>query len=130
MQMKSETPSAFEQRVRERLALAERDGQPFASATLLTTSEEEPETEATRERIALALAKHCAVHEAAELFLEGTLEHELGVGTPLLALADTVRGALGDRRISVQLNLREASPPTAASDSAFWRVETRRFRAS
>lgn len=130
MQTRGETPSAFEQRVRERLALAERDGQHFASATLLTTSQEEEGTAAARERIALALAHHCAAHDAAELFLEGSLEHELGVSTPLLALAETVRTALGERRISVQLNLREPSPPRAAADSAFWRVETRRFRVS
>lgn len=130
MQMKSETPSAFEQRLLERLALAERDGHHFVSATLLTTSQEEEDTAATRERIALALARHCAAHEAAELFLEGALEQELGVSTPLLALAETVRNSLGERRLSVQLNLRQPSPPRAASDSAFWRVETRRFRAS
>ncbi|RYZ08392.1 MAG: hypothetical protein EOO73_08040 [Myxococcales bacterium] len=130
MQMKSETPSAFEQRVLERLALAERDLHHFHTATLLTASSEEEDTATTRERIALALARHCGAHDAAELFLEGTVEHELGVSTPLLALADTVRGALGDRAITIQLNLREPSPPRAAEDSAFWRVDARRFRAS
>lgn len=130
MQTKSETPRAFEQRVRERLALAERDGHHFATATLLTAAREEDDTAATRERLALALAQHCAQGGAGELLLEGSLEHELGVSSPLLALADTVRSALGDGRISVQLSLREPSPAPAAPDSAFWQVETRRFRVS
>lgn len=130
MQMKGESPSAFEQRVLERLALAERDGHPFVCATLLTCAREDEVTSAARERIALALARHCSMHDGAELFLEGALEQELGVSSPLLTLAEKVRGTLGERHLSVQLSLREAAPASAASDSAFWRVDRRRYRAS
>ncbi len=130
MQTKSEAPDEFEQRVQERLSHAARDGQGFITAVLLTGSRQDEATVTARERIALALARHCAESDGAELLLEGALENELGVSTPLLSLADTVRAAVGDRPISVQLSLRESATPRVASDSAFWHVGARRHRAS
>lgn len=129
MQMKSEAPKSFEQRVLERLALAERDGCHFSVATLLTGTPGDVGARLSEERIALALAAHCSKSEGAELYLEGPLASELGVATPLVALADKVRAAAGGK-VAVQLSLRELSAPSAGADSAFWRVETRRYRAS
>lgn len=127
-QLPAESPTAFAQRILQRLALAERAGRHFEAALLLTGGHHDPATSAARRLLALGLAAHGTSRaNPCALQLEALPSAGQQARATLLALVEEVASVTERGAAPVRLRFGQASPTTAEPTSGiFWSVPASR----